>query len=191
MRRKPRHPEIPIFDFDLYELNERAMGIVGHDRPKPDVLIIDKPFLASVQTDLKVPSIELHPLFNVVWLPKEVMEHVLIHEHIHLLIPPREVKPGKMKSHPPEFWEVEHGISPLSGAVWTWMYMEWPGLLTRDEKAEGIRVNRGWKKAKRDSNSFWKKVLEEAGLPPRPQDFTTWEQAVERFQASIIKEPFL
>jgi hypothetical protein len=38
--------------------------------------------------------------------PLPVFKHILIHEHIHMVVPPREVV-GKLRNHLPEFWEME------------------------------------------------------------------------------------
>lgn len=177
--------ELPFFSFDVHEINQWAASVVGHSEPfDPHVVIIDRPTLASIWTTIEQPRIELHPLFNVSWLPFEVMQHVLIHEHIHRAIRPREVEPGKLKAHPPEFWEMERRLSPHASAAWYWMFMEWGELLKRDEEHECIWVKRGWKKSRNDRRQFFEKLCRDAGVEPPPERFTTWEEAVSRSSSS-------
>lgn len=184
--------ELPFFSFDIHELNQWAATVVGHSEPfDPHVVILDRPTLASIWTTIEQPRIELHPLFNISWLPVEVIQHILIHEHIHRAIRPREVEPGNMKAHPPEFWEMERRLSPHGSAACCWMYLEWGDLLKRDEENECIWVKRGWKKSRNDRRKFFEKLHRDAGVEPPPERFTTWEDALARSETHRSSESLM
>ncbi|MCB0825774.1 MAG: hypothetical protein KDC26_06260 [Armatimonadetes bacterium] len=174
--------ELPCFEFNLDTLNEEACSLVGHGQQLPEVVIVDKQTLASITTDIEPSRIELHPIFNVPWLPEEVMRHVLIHEHIHLLIQPREVEDGVTKDHPPEFWDVERKLSPFARPAWYWMRQEWGDLLVRKEKEEKTIVKRIWKKRRRESLVFRTKMYLEAEVFPIPESTFSWQNALQAFE---------
>jgi hypothetical protein len=189
MKRSPS-TELPFFDFDVYELNRWAAKVVGNDPDfEPNVVIVESRTLASIWAEASPPVIELHPLFNVEWLPIEVLKHVLIHEHIHKRIKPREVEPGKMVDHPPEFWELERELSPLRNAAWLWMYAEWGDILRRDAKHECTWVKRGWKERLHDRRDFLVKAYLREGLVPPPEEFTQWEDILERIELAKVEDP--
>ncbi len=171
--------ELPVFDFDVHELSAWAANLVGHpSSPETAVIITDRPTLAGIWARIDHPRIELHPLFNVEWLPIEVMRHVLIHEHIHRAIPPVEVEPGCFKHHPAEFWEMERRLSPLARGTWCWIHMEWGDVLRRDAKKECVWVKRHWRALQAERRKCYEFLF--PGADGSRGSFTTWEDALQR-----------
>lgn len=152
--------------------------MVPETKALPDLVICQRPTLAAIWTESAPQRIELHPLFNVEWLPEQVMWHVLVHEHIHRIVPPREID-GKKKSHPPEFWELERKLLAQRGVTWAWIYTEWGEHLERDEENECVWVKRGWKKQRFEKRMGFEELHRSFGVEPPPEHFTTWEEALE------------
>ncbi len=172
--------ELALFDFDLDQINREAAEIVGHGLlVAPEVVIMDHATLACIQTKSNPPRIYLHSIFNVPWLPIQVMRHVLIHEHLHLVVPRREVEPGIWMSHPPEFWEQERTLVPYADIVWRWVNAEWGRYILHDDDSECVRVRRGWRKRQNEDRKTRNDFYREAGVkPPLGGDFT-WEEICE------------
>lgn len=180
-----RPSELLLFDFDVDELNYIAAGIVGTShKPLPIIEIKSLDTLGYIRHNDDCAVIRLHSLFNVPWLPPELMLHVLVHEHIHRIVPGREVEPGVYKSHPPEFWEMERELSPNARTAWCWIRIEWEDLLIRDQKNECIWVKKRWKSILRQKRKWQVDFYAEAGLPPPPEVGISWNKA------QRIAEPF-
>lgn len=177
-----RHePELPLLPFDLYELNTRTRRDLFPDlQGDGEIVIAACPTLASITLAEPTARIEIHSLFNLEWLPIRVMEHILIHEHIHRVIRPREVEPGVWKQHPPEFWEMEIALSPFRYAVWEWIRFEWEEVIRRDEKAECIWVKRGWRKRLADRRKGYQEWAGADWSAYSIERFSQWQEAVER-----------
>jgi hypothetical protein len=91
-------------------------------------------------------------------IPAPVFQHIFIHEIIHLLVPPREIK-GKLKAHLPEFWELEKRLSPQSADAWDWIEFNFSKVLREDRRNESDRVRRNWKNAAPVALLGWEDVL--------------------------------
>lgn len=89
--------------------------------------------------------ISVHELLNHPETPLEVATLICKHELLHIEIPPREVD-GKLKMHPPEFWEREKEICPERVLAWAWIWENFWGCLRRNKRKECITVLKDWKK---------------------------------------------
>ena len=67
-----------------------------------------------------VARIYLHNVLNHGSTPGLVVRHLLIHELIHLVLPPRETD-GCEEQHPPDFWRVEDALSPEAPVARSWL----------------------------------------------------------------------
>ncbi len=149
-----QNPELPIFPFDVYELDSRVRyRHFPEIESEAAIVIADRKTLAGTYLHESRRVINLHPILNAEWTPIEVIEHILIHEYLRHRIPVREVEPGVLKSHPPEFWQAERQLSPLRGPVWYWLEMSWVGTLRRDVKAECVWVKRCWRREREAQRS--------------------------------------
>lgn len=108
--------------------------------------------------------ISLHTLLNHAGTPELVIRHILIHELLHIEIPPRELRAEEIDprlplkrsrkpqeplgplSHPPEFWERERLLSPERDVVMEWIHDAFGIWLKRDERTDGLWIRPGWKK---------------------------------------------
>ena len=104
--------------------------------------------------------ISLHSLFNHPDTPELVVRHILIHELLHIEIPPRELREGELDprvsrkkrskpqeklgpiSHPAEFWVRERALSPMRLVALKWIFEAFGGRLKYREREEGIWVRR-------------------------------------------------
>ena len=108
-------------------------------RTLPTVTFTKMNSLACVTTDSYPAHIHISSLFNRLDTPLEILTHIIKHEFIHLIIHPREVD-GERKSHPPEFWALEHQISPQHRTCWNWIGYNFGEWIKRDQKKEKTRV---------------------------------------------------
>lgn len=137
---------MPLVSFSVVERLEYALTIVGEDPLRQPLLWFrDRPTLACCHVCEQPPLIEVHEILNTRALPVWVFDHVVLHELIHLIVPSRLVE-GKKTAHPPEFWDLEKRFSPKRADAMDWLYMTFRDELITDEKAECIRVRRGWRK---------------------------------------------
>ncbi len=106
--------------------------------------------------------IVLHSLFNHPDTPEVVVRHLLIHELLHIEIPPRELREGELDPrvsrkkgaepqeplgpivHPAEFWVRERALSPERLLAMKWIFEAFGGRLKYREREEGIWV-RKWR----------------------------------------------
>ena len=113
----------------------------------PEVIFVNGSFLGCISRGIPTPEslICLHQILNRPDIPEQVFRHLLIHELIHLVVAPREVD-GKSSTHPPEFWQLEHNLSPERHWVWEWLWDQFSSCLMIDRKNECIKVKRDWRK---------------------------------------------
>jgi len=108
----------------------------------------------------------LHSLLNHPGTPVEVVQHILIHELIHVEIPPRELLAGEEDprprrkvrgqgaqklgpiSHPPEFWEREEALSVDRIAAMSWIIDSLYPRLRIDRFNERICVKSSWRRSR-------------------------------------------
>lgn len=147
-------PELSFLNFDLHSLlcltKSRVLGNALNWQVR--VFIEPRPTLAGIyiSREERLGSIVLHPILNTSATPQAVIEHILIHELIHILIPSRKVK-RKMTSHPEEFWELEKKLSLRRKETCNWMTIVLHEHLQHDKKKECIFVKKSWKNAHRSS----------------------------------------
>lgn len=144
--RRPGPPELPAFGDQLDRSLARARARLPAVAPgEVQVWIRRQPTLACVFRQSRPVVIHLHSVLNHKQTPPEVLEFILIHELIHLAVPPRAVD-GKLSSHPPEFWEFERRAAPERPVAWYWIWSMLWEVLREDKQAETIWVKRTWKK---------------------------------------------
>ena len=152
-RRATKAPVLPLVSFDIAARVHAALtSLSEHRLPKPIVWFRDRNTLASIYVSELPPLIEIHEILNISALPVWVFDHILLHEFTHLLVPPREVD-GKLKFHPPEFWELERCVSPEGNQATEWLFSSFHAELVRDQEEECIRVKRGWRKRTMDRDA--------------------------------------
>jgi hypothetical protein len=142
--RDSRQACLPQFAFDLADLLAEVNQRVFQGR-HGDVhwMIARRPPLACILTDLKI--IAFHELMSHRVVPRFVMEHVFIHELLHLDVPPGKREDGSSWDHPPEFTEAEKALSPRGSEAMSRIWSLWRQYLRVDKKEEGIFVKRTWK----------------------------------------------
>ena len=145
-------PVLPFVAFNIARRIDCALELLAEFIiPRPVLYFRDQQTLACIATAERQPVIEVHDIINIAELPLVAFDHILIHELLHLVVPPREIE-GKMKSHPPEFWKLERRFSPRSDDVWQWLNLRLFGELVRDEAREEVRVKRGWRKRRAEAD---------------------------------------
>jgi hypothetical protein len=148
LRRAERAPHLAFTSTDVPALAEQIRGSVFPTVAGPvRCFFLGGPYLGRVVhrgTGGEI-AIFIHDLLNRTETPEAVFRHIIVHELIHLVVPGREVK-GKLKEHPPEFWEAERRLSPHSAEVWSWVQFHFSEVLREDRRNECIRVRRGWKR---------------------------------------------
>lgn len=118
-------------------------------------------FIQRVGEDRHV--ISLHSMFNHPDTPELVIRHVLIHELLHIEIPPRAIREGELDprlsrkkggvpqeplgpiSHPAEFWVRERALSPDRNVAMKWIFEAFGGRLMYRGREEEIRVQK-WRR---------------------------------------------
>ena len=107
--------------------------------------------------------ISLHSMFNHPDTPELVIRHILIHELLHIEVPPRDLREGEVDPrisrkkgreegpplgpilHPAEFWVRERELSPGRIVAMRWIFEAFWGLLQYRPREEGIWV-RKWRR---------------------------------------------
>ena len=110
----------------------------------PEVFFIDRGPLACIYLQTGRPTIYVHSLLNHPATPKAVISLVCKHELLHVRIPPREVE-GRLRQHPPEFWEAERSLAPEQNEAWEWVWRARGQWLRLRPRLERIDVRRNWK----------------------------------------------
>jgi hypothetical protein len=147
-------PMLPFLDFDLSALLQQ---VISRNFPNLEtsvsvsffkaVLSLTEP-LASVVVRDRTAIIRVHEILNRNDTPRETIEFILVHEMLHIVIPPREID-GRTVHHPPEFWDAESGLYPTRFQIWDWLHRALFPWLKSDEKRERTLVLRGWNKGAR------------------------------------------
>ncbi len=149
--RKSKYEELtPGLSFTAFSLRELCNEIKSKWFPglskSVEVFFANQDALACIALNegRDVSEIYLHSILSHTDTPKEVFEFIFKHELIHLVIPSREVE-GKLKHHPPEFWEMEEEIAPEGTDAWHWIWNNFMLVLRRRPKLERTDVMRSWK----------------------------------------------
>jgi hypothetical protein len=69
--------------------------------------------------------IQIHNVLNAADVPEHVFMTIITHEMLHLQIQPTTTN-HRLNTHPPEFWEAEHRLSPTGETSWEWLYTNLP-----------------------------------------------------------------
>jgi hypothetical protein len=138
------YPELSLLKFQLNGLVAEAR----RDFPtlacrRIEVWLQTQSTLACIVDEGESACIRLHSVLNHPETPRRVIAFILCHELIHLLVPPRDVD-GKRKSHPPEFWETEHRLSPDRASAWGWLILVLGACLQSNRRKECTFVKRNW-----------------------------------------------
>lgn len=142
----PYPSELCWLQFDAFGLLERVRDLVP-DLPEKRVqlTIENTKTLAHISASSDVPVLTLHPILNHETTPETVIEYIFQHELVHLVVPPRVVD-GRLRTHPPEFIELETTLCRNRSAAWTWLSWYFGSCLLPDKDAERVIVRRGWRK---------------------------------------------
>ncbi len=144
---KPRRAmaaEIPRFGFDLGDLLAAKLKVLPDPKGRPvGVWVEPAATLAFIAPSDDRVDIVIHSLLNHEDTPMEVIEHILIHELIHLRVGSRMID-GKKVRHPPEFWTMERQVSPNAEMAMAWVFRAFPSVLRHDKEEEKIWVKGNW-----------------------------------------------
>ena len=138
--------ELPWFSFNVYDLLESCRKRIP-GLPEHQVALYFSPsrMIACINTTPGSCRIRMHSVLNRPDVPREVIEYILLHELVHLVVPPRAID-GKMKVHPPEFWEFAQSVSGSGQIIWSWIWLVIMDFAQKDEEREGIYIDKTWKK---------------------------------------------
>jgi len=152
-------PYLPLVRVDFGELVREAQALVlGVSRIPVQVYFRNQETFATIKHNSRRAEISIHPIIDHPQTPAQVFRHIVIHEHIHLAVPPREIE-GKIKHHPPEFWEMERALLPEGDKVCFWLFIRFTSYLKRDSKRERTLVSRGWRKIAFLEGLSWEQTL--------------------------------
>lgn len=168
-----RKSELPWFSFNVYDALESCRKKVP-GIPEHPVALFFSPSrtLANIDTRPDSCRILMHSLLNRADVPREVIEYILLHELVHLVVPPREIE-GKLKSHPQEFWELANGISGQGDIVWGWIWLATMGISKGDEEHECIFIKPSWKRGTAGRYPTLDNVREWFSLGNKPEESVT------------------
>ena len=137
-----------FFQPDLARTPYRLMDIVKDVQSRhfpeittlPQCIFCRDKTLAFIRPKDSPIRIQISTLLNTPKTPRQVIEHIILHELLHLIVPSREID-GKMVSHPPEFFEREAVLSPESSVVWSWIFGSFGQALKPNVDHECIYVD--------------------------------------------------
>lgn len=167
-------PMLPFLNFDLFAL---LQAIVSRDFPDLETSVSVSFFkavlskteaLANVAVGDRTAKIRVHEILNRGDTPREIIEFILVHELLHIIIPPREID-GCSVHHPPEFWDAEMRLCPARIQIWDWLHRALFPSLKSDEKRERTLVLRGWHKRARHPFPTLEEVRANADVVLRSQ----------------------
>ena len=135
--------------------------------------------LANVAIAEQTAKIRVHEILNRGDTPRDIFEHILIHEMLHIVIRPREIG-GRMVHHPPEFWDAELRLSPARSIAWDWLHRSLLPWLKIDKRREQTLVLRGWHKGPHHPFPSLEEVRANAGVDLSKSALTQIEPPDER-----------
>lgn len=166
-RKKPAgYPEISFLSFDALALLASIQREMGLDAVGPITFSLQTmKTLACIycQPGRFGGDICFHSLFNRPDVPQPVIEHVLRHELLHLMIPPREID-GKLIIHPPEFREAEEVLIPWKSASWAWMHLSFWSVIKPDIPNECVWVKKSWRQLQKYPYPSWEMILNDLNI---------------------------
>lgn len=142
-------PYLPALGFDPYHALDDVRNHFGCLRQdvSPSINFLFQKTLANItfhDNELSSISINVHQILNWPTLPKIVIEYIFHHELLHLIVPKREID-GVLKSHPPEFLDLQKTTFPDADIVTRYiMHCLFP-MIKNDKKAEQIKVLPNWR----------------------------------------------
>ena len=148
-------PWLPLLDFNAGAAFSRVLDSFSPAPAVPVNLFFSiQDTLACIISCEDRAEIFIHVLLNHRSTPHEVYRHIIVHELIHLAVPPVAVD-GREVAHPEAFWEMEKQKSPERHRVWTWVYCNFCSCLKTEKKNERIAVLRHWKRAYGNPGLTW------------------------------------
>lgn len=145
LQRERIRPTLPFFGFSVREM----LDSVKRDH-FPEITIpvqlwfVTRGPLACIVDHGPSAEIFVHQLLNHPDTPESVLRTIVIHELLHLRIPP--IYEGEtLRQHPQEFWEAERNLSSERRKSWSWIYHNLWDSLKIDKKREGVFVRRNWR----------------------------------------------
>jgi len=149
LKRLERARELQYLDFTPYKAAEVLEDVrkaqFADIAQRVTIHFVERWPLACIEIGPERAFIYLHQLLNHPQTPRQVIAMVCVHELLHVKIQPREIK-GRMKAHPPEFWEKERELFPDVGRVWPWIVKNFDGSLRTRPRLERIDVLPGWRR---------------------------------------------
>lgn len=140
-------PCLSWVSFDLRAVLERLRRErVAVCRREVTIFFVVQEPLACITTAEAMAEIRIHPLLNSPETPLLVFQHVLTHELLHLVVPPRVID-GKRVVHPPEFFEEERTLAPEWHDSSNWIRGNFYRYLKDDKKRQCVLVRKRWEEA--------------------------------------------
>lgn len=137
-------PHLPMLAFDAQAVLRETVRNFDPQPPLPVHLFFSKQDnLACIQHWDDQAVIFIHVLLNHPTTPLPVYRHIILHELVHLAVPPETVK-GREVAHPPAFWEMEARVCPDRSRVWAWVHFNFDACLQVQKRKERILVRRKW-----------------------------------------------
>lgn len=146
LERARQNPCLPMLSFDINSVHADAVRIHFPSLDIPvNLYFVEIATLACVLKKDIGADIFIHVILNDYCTPIQVCNHIILHELLHLIVPP-EIIEGKEVSHTPMFWQQERQMIPDRSTSWGWIWTNFSMCLRKDVKAECIHVRRNWKK---------------------------------------------
>ena len=159
LERQRRQPYLPMLRFDIAALQDELLGSIFPFVKVPvRIFFCKNDSLACILKRENKAEIFIHLLLNDKATPRQVLRHILAHEIIHLVLPPRILN-GKQVVHHDTFRWYENRVVPNKQQSWAWIHYNFSGCLRSDKKAEGTFVKRNWKDYMPRERSSWEFVL--------------------------------
>ena len=140
-------PVEPVTSFTFSEVVEEVRAVFFPEIEGPvEVRFAAESPLASMRVHFMGRDrhvVTFHPVLNHTETPREVVRFLAKHELLHIICRGRFIN-GWYESHPPEFWEAEHGLAPERYAAWAWIRANL-GRCSRNNRS-GLAVDRRWRR---------------------------------------------
>lgn len=142
-----RRPWLPMLDFNADAAFRRVLRSFSPAPSVPvNIFFSLQDTLACIFTWEDRADIFIHVLLNHRSTPIEVYRHIIVHELLHLAVPPETID-DRVVAHPDAFWEMEKQKSPERRRVGAWVYINFCSCIRTEKKKERITVLRNWKHA--------------------------------------------
>jgi hypothetical protein len=138
-------PGLDFLPFSSADLLIAIQGELFADIPH-DVRIhfVARGPLACITDQETRADIYIHQLLNHSATPSEVIRLIIVHELLHLRIPPVDVQ-DRVLQHPPQFRAAERELLPDRRDAWAWIWGNLWSCLKIRRRLEQIDVLSNWK----------------------------------------------